>query len=82
MQAIEDALFNFKEFNILDIAFYQFLDCTLKVDIGKIKTGDVVDIIEINYETSTLEIYNVDNEQIVSAKISLALSDVVDYPLE
>lgn len=76
MQAIEEALFDYEDIDVLGDASFQYYGCTMKIDIGPVKAGDEVSVIELNYDTSELKVYNEDDEVIVSAKISLAISDI------
>lgn len=47
---MEDILFDYKEYDLLDTLLVQHYDCTLKVDIGRFKAGDKIDYIIIDYD--------------------------------
>jgi hypothetical protein len=53
---METQLFTWGEYDILADLTFQFYNCTLKVDIGRLPKGEVFESIIINYEIGYIEI--------------------------
>lgn len=53
---MESQLFDWENWDIMDTMDFIFYNCTLKQDIGKYKTGEKFESININYSNGELTI--------------------------
>jgi len=68
---MERRLFDWADFNDVDYGHLEFLDCTLKQDIGALKKGTYVESISINYFSGELVVFDSDGNSL--AEVTLAL---------
>ena len=73
---MEKRLFDWLEWDDLDVGHFLFFDCTLKQDIGALKKGTLIDSISVNYQNGELVAY--DEEGSVITRVKLALIVVED----
>ena len=75
---IENQLFKWCEWEELDTASFNFIDCTFVQRVGKYKKGAKVALIEMNYTSSTMSVYNGLEDETPSAvfKMTLELEEV------
>jgi len=74
---MERQLFEWENWDEVDVAFLQFYQCKLIVDIGPYKKGDMLSCIAINYQDGVLEVYSDDGEAIYRQKLILSLGETV-----
>lgn len=71
---MERQLFEWKNWDQLDVAALQFYDCTLKVDIGGgYKKGDSVKSIVVDFNEGFLAIYDDEGKEVYKAKLKMSL---------
>jgi hypothetical protein len=67
---MEQSLFSWENWDQLDTMLFCFSQCTLKVDIGKYKAGDIIEEIALDYSDGVMEFYK-DNDAIDKFSLSL-----------
>lgn len=70
---MENELFSWEGFDVVDTMSLYFYDCVLKVAIGDYAEGTVISGIAISYEEGVMEFYNNNDGDTVIAKFKLSL---------
>ena len=74
---IYDEWFSFSEMTVVNDIDIQFLDCTLNKSIGKYKSGDKLEAIEIINSKSEIRLYETsDNDEYIKFNIRLTVSEL------
>jgi hypothetical protein len=66
---MERQLFDWETWDEVEYGFNQYYNCTLKVPIGLLSRGDLVDAIAVDFNRGILEVYS--DNQVVSGPHSL-----------
>ncbi len=72
---MERALFDWCNWDQLDIGILQFIGCTLKVPIGKFATGELVPVIVVNMERGNIQLIAKDGVVISEHSICFTLDN-------
>jgi hypothetical protein len=70
---MEKDLFDWEDVDIIDEGHLKFYRCRLKVGLGNFKLDMVVPIIEINFDSGTMILYEADGQQISEHKLGLTI---------
>lgn len=54
---MEEKFFDWMDYDPVDDLIVQYFDCTIKVDIGRFRVGDKLEVITIDYEHGVMELY-------------------------
>ena len=68
---MEQQLFTWEQWDIIDTAHFQFYDCVLKVDIGNFKARQCFSVMEINYGKGELIIWEGEDEHTFKLKLQI-----------
>ncbi len=74
---MEEQLFSWEEGEFTGEESIQYYNCTLKVDIGLHKAGDLLYCIELYYGGGVLRIWNKEGNAIHQQKLILSLGETV-----
>lgn len=70
---MEKQIFDWEDWNNLDTAAFQFIDCTIKEDFGPLKKGETYQSISVDFENGFLEAFNEEKPLIkVNLKLTVA----------
>lgn len=69
----EQQLFTWKDWDQMDTATFTFYDCTVVSPFGPYVVGDNLANIDVDYETSTIECYNEEDESVFKGRILISV---------
>lgn len=70
---MEQQFFEWESWNDLDTSMYQFINCTLRQDIGNWKVGESIPFIVINYAEGVMQFLNSDGNELRKFELELSI---------
>lgn len=74
---MEDQLFIYDELDVIDAGVFQYIGCTLAVDVGPYGAGQYVPMIELDLEQGHITLYNEYGVTLHSRQLILTIGDMV-----
>ena len=68
---MENQLFDWLEWDELDVGHFLFMNCTLKQDIGALEKGMLVDSISVNYQNGELIVFDREGNELTWVQLAL-----------
>lgn len=71
---MENQLFDWESFDIIDEGVFQFYNCTLKVQVGGFQVGTSVPIAYVNYQEGLLSFMDEEGNELAKFDLTLGVS--------